>query len=112
MRFISIARKSRNGSQRSYEIFSAYARSVEANGDASTSSQRILPTQLGKDIALTLRHSQHWWPSELSELRQIRRYAQRLRGGYDARVFAPTETSATSEPLYPTLATLDGGSGR
>ena len=92
--------------------FSECARSVAANGGASTSSQTTLPIRRGKDIALTRRRSWHWSPSESPKLRQIRRYAQRLRGGYDARVFAPTETSAITEPLYPTLATLDGGSGR
>src|SRR5262245_62200239 len=60
--------------RKSCAIFSAYARSVEANGGASTSSQTTRPIRLGKNIAQTRRRSRHWLLSELPELRQIRWY--------------------------------------
>src|SRR5215471_9962865 len=74
MRSSSIAWKSRAPTRKSCEIFSEYARSVEANGGASTSLQTTLPTRLGKNIAQTRRRSWHWRPSELLKPRQIRWY--------------------------------------
>src|SRR5262249_31119181 len=74
----STGRKSRTPTRKSCEIFSGYARSVEANGGASTSSQRTRPIRLGKNIAQTPRRSQHWRLSELPALRQVRWYENRL----------------------------------
>src|SRR6516164_8957208 len=51
-----------------------YARSVEANGGASTSSQRIRPIRLGKNIAQTRRRSRHWPLREPLKPRRIRCY--------------------------------------
>jgi len=65
--------------RKSCEIFSAYARSVEANGGANTISQRILPIELGKNIAPTRRRSRHWPPSEPPKLRQIRCKSRQAR---------------------------------
>src|SRR6266566_2045392 len=72
MRSSSIAWKSRVPTRKSCEIFSGYARSVEANGGASTSSPRTLPIQLGKNIAPTRRRSRHWPLGGLPKLGQIR----------------------------------------
>jgi len=64
--------------RKSCEIFSGYARSVEANGGASMSSQRIRPIRRGKNIAQTLRRSRHWSLSEPPKLGRIRWYENRL----------------------------------
>jgi hypothetical protein len=71
-RLTSIGRISHKRTLTSCEIFSGYVQCVEANGDASTRSQRIRPTQPGKNIVPTRRRSRPWPPSEPLELRQIR----------------------------------------
>src|SRR5262249_48422326 len=72
--------KSRTPIRKSCEIFSGYARSAEANGGASTSSQRIRPIRLGKNIAQTRRRSRHWPLREPPKPRQIRCYKALLVG--------------------------------
>src|SRR5262249_8561245 len=57
-----------------------YARSAEANGGGSTSSQRIRPIRLGKNIAQTRRRSRHWPLREPPKPRQIRCYKALLVG--------------------------------
>src|SRR5262245_54033941 len=70
--------ESRRPARKSCGIFSAYARSVEANGDAGTSLQTTLPIRLGKNIAPTRRRSWHWRLSERPKSAQIRWYENLL----------------------------------
>src|SRR5215470_5035054 len=51
--------------------FSGYARSVQADGGASTSSQTTRPIRLGKNTAQTRQRSRHWSLRELPNPTQI-----------------------------------------